>query len=112
MDIIKQVLDNKENIEAENTEQDCPTSPTIVSVSVMDARDTKVVFKDVDEAENTGSEGNISLVIRSSEQSFDVDQFLGHELAEFYKECKDMEQRIHGHGSWKLTADLLQKLPK
>ena len=41
MDIIKQVLDGQEEIQSKNAESDWPTSPSIVSVSVMDARDTK-----------------------------------------------------------------------
>ena len=76
----------------------------------MDKNDTKVTFKD--DGENEESRETMSLVLRSSEEIFDIEEFLGKELAEFYQECKEMENRIRGNGGWKLTQDLLNKLPR
>ena len=114
MNTIKQVLGKKDNVVVENLEPDCPPSPSIVNVFVMDKNDTKVTFKDSREIEQDGSEKTISLVLREqvSEDIFDIEEFLGKELAEFYKECKNMETKIGCDGGWKLTSDLLHKLPK
>ena len=45
----------------------------------MDKNDTKVTFKD--DGESEGSEETMSLVLRSSEDVFDIDEFLRKELA-------------------------------
>ena len=76
----------------------------------MDKNDTKVTFKDAGDSE--GSEEIMSLVLRNTEDVFDIEEFLGKELAEFSRECKEMEERIRGNGGWRLTQDLLNKLPK
>ena len=88
-----------------------PSSPTIVDVFVMDKNDTKVTFRDDGEDESEDSKKNISLVLRNSEDLLDIEKFLGKELAEFYQECAEMEERIRGEGTWRLTFDLLSKLP-
>ena len=110
MNTIKEVLKKNENTEIESSEPFYPPSPTIVNVFVMDKNDTKVTFKDAGESE--GSEETMSLVLRSSEDIFGIEEFLGIELAEFYKECKEMEKRIRDHGGWRLTSELLNTIPK
>ena len=88
MNTIKEVLKKKENNEIESTEPFYPPSPTIVNVFVMDKNDTKVTFKD--DGGREGSEETMSLVLRSSKDVLDIEEFLGKEFAESYKECKEM----------------------
>ena len=110
MNTIKEVLKRKENDAIESSDPFYPPSPTIVSVFVMDKNDTMVTFKD--DGDSEGGEEIMSLVLRNTEDVFDIKEFLGKELAEFSRECKEMEERIRGNGGWRLTQDLLNKLPK
>ena len=85
----------------------CP-SPTVVNVEVMDAFETKVSFKDEhDEV--------INLTLRDNRDIFNVEAFIGEELEDFYKEYNEMKRRVDDErkekNDWKLTSDLLKKLP-
>ena len=78
MNTIKEVL-KKKNYSIKSPESFYSPSPTIVNVFVMDKNDTKVTFKD--DGESEGSEETMSLVLRSSEDVFDINEFLRKELA-------------------------------